>query len=81
MAPSPSKRPRLQLRSRVRDDALLCKLLREVGSHAEQCQEAPRRADETIASLRGELDNEIMIHRQSKEGARHSQGEVGRCLG
>ena len=58
MAPSPSKRPRLQLRSRVRDDALLDKLLREVRAHEKHFREELRRADETSASLRGELDQE-----------------------
>ena len=51
--PSPSKKPRLHLRSRARDDALLNRLLSEVRSH-----EKKRRADETIADMRKELDQE-----------------------
>ena len=56
--PSPSKKPRLHLRSRARDDALLNRLLSEVRSHEKKVREELRRADETIADMRKELDQE-----------------------
>ena len=56
--PSPSKKPRLHLRSRARDDVLLNRLLGEVRSHEKKVREELRRADETIADLRRELDQE-----------------------
>ena len=56
--PSPSKKPRLHLRSRARDDALLNRLLSEVTSHEKKVREELRRADETIADMRKELDQE-----------------------
>ena len=55
---SPSKKPRLHLRSRARDDILLNRLLSEVRSHETQVTEELRRADETILDLRSELDQE-----------------------
>ena len=56
--PSPSKKPRLHLRSRARDDVLLNRLLSEVRSHEKKVREELRRADETIADLQSELDQE-----------------------
>ena len=50
--------PRLHLRSRARDDALLNRLLSEVRSHEKKVREELRRADETIADMRKELDQE-----------------------
>ena len=58
MAPSPSKKPRLQLRSRARDDVLLNRLLSEVRSHEKKVRDELKRADETIADLPSELDQE-----------------------
>ena len=56
--PSPSKKPRLHLRNRARDDVLLNRLLSEVRSHEKKVREELRRADETIADMRKELDQE-----------------------
>ena len=58
MARSPSKRARLQLRSRVRDDAPLNRLLSEARAHENEAREELRRADETIAGPRHEIDKE-----------------------
>ena len=58
MAPSPSKKPRLQLRSRARDDVLLNRLLSEVRSHEKNVRDELRRADGSIRDLKSELDQE-----------------------
>ena len=73
MAPSPSKKTRLQLRSRARDDVLLNRLLSEVRSHEKKVREELRRADETIRDLKSELDQErgyISRVKQERDKAR-----------
>ena len=57
-SPTPCKKPRLQLRSRARDDVLLHRLLTEVRSHEKKVKDELRRADETIAHLRTDLGQE-----------------------
>ena len=51
--PSPSKKPRLHLRSRARDDVLLNRLLSEVRSHEKKVREELRRAVQYVKD-RGE---------------------------
>ena len=58
MAHSPSKKRRLQLRSRARDDVLLHRLLGEVRAHEKKVKEELRRADGTIADLQAEVEQE-----------------------
>ena len=58
MAHSPSKRARLQLRSRGRDDAWMSKLLGEVRAHEKQNREELRKADAKIEDLRNEIEKE-----------------------
>ena len=63
-----SKVSRLQLRSRARDDVLLNRLLSEVRFHEKKVREELRRADETIADLRSEFEQErSYISRLKKE--------------
>ena len=54
MAHSPSKRARLHLRSRVRDDALLNRLLSEVRAHE-------KKVPQTMLAISHILDNRILI--------------------
>ena len=58
MTHSPSKRARLQLRSRNRDDAWLSKLLSEVRAHEKQNREELRKADAKNEDLRCEIEKE-----------------------
>ena len=58
MAHSPSKKRRLHLRSRARDDVLLNRLLGEVRSHEKKVKDELRRDDGTIADLRSALEEE-----------------------
>ena len=58
LSPTPCKKPRLQLRSRARDDVLLHRLLTEVRAHERKVKDDLRRADEAIADLRSDLEKE-----------------------
>jgi predicted nucleic acid-binding Zn-ribbon protein len=73
MTHSPSKRARLQLRSRVRDDALLNRLLSEVRAHEKNVKDELRRADEVIADLRSDIGKEKAYAsrvKKERDGAR-----------
>ena len=58
MSHSPSKKRRLQLRNRARDDVLLHRLLAEVRAHEKKVKEELRQADGTIADLQAEVEQE-----------------------
>ena len=73
MTHSPSKRARLQLRSRVRDDALLNRLLSEGRAHEKNFKDELRRADEIIVDLRNDICKEKAYAsrvKKERDGAR-----------
>ena len=73
MTHSPSKRARLQLRSRARDDALLNRLLSEVRAHEKNVKDELRRADEIIVDLRNDICKEKAYAsrvKKERDGAR-----------
>ena len=79
-SPTPCKQPRLQLRSRARDDVLLHRLLTEVRAHEKKVKDELRRADETIAHLRTDLDQERAYSSRVKKEREQARGKLEDAL-
>ena len=80
MAPSPSKKPRPQLRRRARDDVLLHRLVNEVRSHEKKVRDELRHADETLADVRTELDQERCYTSRVKKQRNQARGKLEDAL-